>query len=540
VRQSSDRGASDCQQANAHRQQALVQQGSDDGDQGAKRSRGGPLPGPSRSIYLGNCGEPSEADVLAACQIFGQVESVYLMPMKKTAFVNFVEEASAHAAMAGGTVFINGQPCRPGWAKTKTPGAGAPPPQQAAQPAMAYSMPGVDPNVAAMYAAYGMAVPVEAMAQQPIAAYGYGAEAQALYGAEAQAVAQVPPQTAPHRNTNHPHVGDIPSRSMYLGNIQGEFGKEDVQAAIQHFGEVDSIYILDAKKTAFVNFKEQECATAAMNAGDSIRLNGAPVRFGWAKSREDRGGGGGAAGPSSGACFKCGQPGHWARECPNVPGAPQPQAQQQVMMGNGSDMMGMMGMMGQPAMQGYDMMGMPVAMGMPAAVDASQMSAMGNLAAMGMPAVGGQMMSPVTMDASSLMQYPMMAMMPQAAMAQQAMAQQAPAHGGAPGAPSGAGDCFRCGQIGHWARDCPNPRSEQAAEGSRSIYLGNYQGEPTKEDVIAATQQFGTIATVHLLAQKKTAFVNFDDPAAAALAMQHAQSISILGHPVRVGWAKSR
>jgi hypothetical protein len=284
------------------------------------------------------------------------------------------------------------------------------------------------------------------------------------------------------------HPGDKPGRSIYLGNILADnFTKEDVQQAVAHFGAIESVKLLPEKKTAFVNFYDASSAAAA-KADGQIQVLGGAVRVGWAKSPEDRAATNYAGNSSMGNVA--------SNDMPMVTNG---------MMGNGMMGNGMAGM-GNGMTQMNSVPGMVNTGGMG---DMYAMAAQGGMSSMGMGMGMGTGMG-MGMGAPMAMVQPAMGVYP----------------GSGTGGPSPAG--FQGGKK-------PLPKA-----GSRSLYLGNYAGEPTEADVTAAVQHFGPIESVRLLGQKKTAFVNFVDAESAAKAMAAAQSILILGNPVRVGWAKPR
>jgi RNA recognition motif-containing protein len=77
----------------------------------------------------------------------------------------------------------------------------------------------------------------------------------------------------------------------------------------------------------FVNFGDERSMDEAIERLHGKELDGRPITVNRAKPKgRDGGGGGGDRGYSGGGgrgggagggdCFKCGQPGHWARECP--------------------------------------------------------------------------------------------------------------------------------------------------------------------------------------------------------------------------------
>jgi heterogeneous nuclear ribonucleoprotein G len=61
----------------------------------------------------------------------------------------------------------------------------------------------------------------------------------------------------------------------------------------------------------FVNFGDERSMDEAIERLHGKELDGRPITVNRAKPKGRDGGGGGG-----GDCFKCGLPGHWARECP--------------------------------------------------------------------------------------------------------------------------------------------------------------------------------------------------------------------------------
>lgn len=79
----------------------------------------------------------------------------------------------------------------------------------------------------------------------------------------------------------------IPSRALWLGNINPSISVPDLVQLFSTYGQVESARILSDKECAFVNFTTKESAVAAKNDLESrlgSKLGGTPVRVGFGKA----------------------------------------------------------------------------------------------------------------------------------------------------------------------------------------------------------------------------------------------------------------
>lgn len=79
----------------------------------------------------------------------------------------------------------------------------------------------------------------------------------------------------------------VPSRALWLGNINPSLSVNDLLQQFSLYGHVESARILSDKECAFVNFTTVEAAVAAKNDLESrlgSKLGGTLVRIGFGKA----------------------------------------------------------------------------------------------------------------------------------------------------------------------------------------------------------------------------------------------------------------
>ncbi len=89
---------------------------------------------------------------------------------------------------------------------------------------------------------------------------------------------------------------------IFVGNLSRDVSDQDLQAAFESFGSVDSATVVKDKFTGesrgfgFVEMPAQAEAQAAISGMNGKDLKGRAVNVNEARPREDRGGGGGRPG----------------------------------------------------------------------------------------------------------------------------------------------------------------------------------------------------------------------------------------------------
>ncbi len=142
----------------------------------------------------------------------------------------------------------------------------------------------------------------------------------------------------------------------FIGNLSWSTSDRDLKEAFKKFGHLlDAKVVVDrtsgrSRGFGFVSFDEEKAMEDAIEAMNGIDLDGRSIsvdkaqpnqgsgrdRDGGGRDRDrdrgrdrdggrdrdrDYGGGGGGGRGSGGDCFKCGKPGHFARECPSGDGS---------------------------------------------------------------------------------------------------------------------------------------------------------------------------------------------------------------------------
>jgi heterogeneous nuclear ribonucleoprotein G len=135
-------------------------------------------------------------------------------------------------------------------------------------------------------------------------------------------------------------MGDGQEYRCFVGGLSRNTTDQGLEDAFRSFGNVLDAKVITDKETGqprgfgFVNFSDEQSMEDAIESLHGKDLDGRNITVNRAKpkGRDGGGGGGGDRGYSSGGgggrgsggggdCFKCGQPGHWARECPGGGGS---------------------------------------------------------------------------------------------------------------------------------------------------------------------------------------------------------------------------
>ncbi|KAJ3141043.1 hypothetical protein HDU90_007066 [Geranomyces variabilis] len=86
------------------------------------------------------------------------------------------------------------------------------------------------------------------------------------------------------RHLDFPHPHQVPSRSLWIGNIDPTLSPSDLLTLFSPFGPIESLRILPDKECAFVNFVHVEDAVRARDDMQSGRVGNCIVRIGFGKA----------------------------------------------------------------------------------------------------------------------------------------------------------------------------------------------------------------------------------------------------------------
>ncbi|KAH6558630.1 hypothetical protein KP509_1Z053200 [Ceratopteris richardii] len=112
----------------------------------------------------------------------------------------------------------------------------------------------------------------------------------------------------------------------FIGGLSWETTDRDLESAFRPFGNILEAKVVMNRGTGrskgfgFVTFGEEKEMQDAIDRMHGMELDGRLITVDKAQGRTGggrggSGGGGGRGGGSGDGCFKCGQSGHWARDC---------------------------------------------------------------------------------------------------------------------------------------------------------------------------------------------------------------------------------
>jgi len=207
--------------------------------------------GATRNLFIGNLSETANEDTLAQCfHRYGPIESIVILRPKAIAFVNLTSIRSAIAAKAAlDNQELAGRRVKVNFAKEKI-GVKRPTTQPRKSRTIEHT--------------WGATAPI------PVPPFFGGSP-----------FPPPPPQLYPSALST-----TTGSRAIFLGNIQDDVTYADLCKLANRYGSIESVKVVKAKNSAFINFIDPMAAAAFVSASQQhpIQLGGQPIRVNWAKS----------------------------------------------------------------------------------------------------------------------------------------------------------------------------------------------------------------------------------------------------------------